>query len=301
MRRSSCFKIMLAIPVLAGLLAVVPGCPDKKPADGGKEEKKTAGDGKTPDGPGPKGKLEALVGKSYDGIVKGKVTYDGTAPVMKELTAVNQHADKETCHEGSTKDPTWIVDKDGDVADVIVYLEAPKGKFLSVEEKLANEYKEGPWIDQPHCLYEPQTVALFAGYKTADGKDHETGLKLMVRNTSTLSHNTKIVGDGRNNRDIFDENIKAGEKKGVPTPAWKYQKDTLSIGCTKHTWMTGTLKTFDHPFFAVTGKDGTFEIKNVPVGVEVTIKTWHKEAADADKTETFKAGDNSVEFKIKAK
>jgi hypothetical protein len=39
----------------------------------------------------------------------------------------------------------------------------------------------------------------------------------------------------------------------------------------------------------------------VPVGVEVTIKTWHKDAADASKSETFKAGDNTVNFTIKAK
>jgi hypothetical protein len=299
MRRSSYLKLLLAVPVLAALLTVVPGCPDKKAADGGKEDKKTAGDGK--DGPGPKkDKLEALVGKSYDGVIKGKVTYDGTPPVMKEIAAVDQHADKATCHGGSTKDPLWIVGKDGAVADVIVYLEAPKGKFLATEEKLAKEYKDDPWIDQPHCLYEPQTVALFAAYKTPDGKDHATGLKLMVRNTSTLSHNTKIVGDGRNNPDTFDENIKSENKVGVPA-GFKYQKEPLSIGCTKHTWMTGTLKTFDHPFFAVTSKDGTYEFKNVPVGVEVAIKTWHKDAAEVSKTETFKAGDNSVDFKVKSK
>ena len=52
---------------------------------------------------------------------------------------------------------------------------------------------------------------------------------------------------------------------------------------------------------AVTGKDGSYEIKNAPVGVEVTIKTWHKDAADKSEAITAKTGDNEQNFKIKAK
>ena len=31
----------------------------------------------------------------------------------------------------------------------------------------------------------------------------------------------------------------------------------------------------DHPYFAVTGKDGSFELKNVPPGT-YTVAAWHE-------------------------
>jgi hypothetical protein len=39
--------------------------------------------------------------------------------------------------------------------------------------------------------------------------------------------------------------------------------------------MKGRIGVFDHPYFAVTGTDGKFEIKNVPAG-EVIIKIKHE-------------------------
>ena len=32
---------------------------------------------------------------------------------------------------------------------------------------------------------------------------------------------------------------------------------------------------FNHPYFAVTDKDGNFEIKNVPIDEEITVYVWH--------------------------
>ena len=288
--------LLLLIPAFALILAAVPGCPkgDNKPADG----KKGGDGGKAGDGKGDgKGKAEALAVKTFDGAVKGQVTFDGTAPTMKEIAAVDAHDDKVKCHEGATKDPTWIVSKDGGVEDVIVYLEAPAGKFFAIDDKLAKTYKDDPWIDQPFCLYEPQAVGIFAAYKTADGKSHDTGLKFLVKNSAKVSHNTKLTGDGKANETI-SKNINPGEKELYPV---KYQKDLLPISCDKHTWMKATLKAFDHPFFAVTDKNGNFEIKNLPVGVEVTVKTWHVDSPTVSHTHTFKTGDNdALKLKIKA-
>lgn len=34
----------------------------------------------------------------------------------------------------------------------------------------------------------------------------------------------------------------------------------------------------DHPYFAVTNKDGAFEIPNVPAGVKLEYRVWHERA-----------------------
>ncbi len=45
--------------------------------------------------------------------------------------------------------------------------------------------------------------------------------------------------------------------------------------CNVHPWMKGYIAVFQHPYFAITGKDGTFELKNVPHG-EFRIEAWHE-------------------------
>jgi hypothetical protein len=297
-----CFSLgsLLTVLVLAVIFTTVPGCPDKKvapippKADGGKAgDGAKTGDGKVDTGKGGKG--EALAVKAWDGVVKGKVVLEGTPPATTELKMAG-HADEAKCHAGPHKDQTWLVSKDGGVANVAVILEAPEGKFFAVDEKLVKEYKD-PSIDQPYCVYEPQLVALFAAYKGQDGKATATGLKLLVKNSGGISHNTKIKGELRPNEG-YGKDIPPGAKDGVPFPI-NYQKSPIDISCDKHTWMSAKLLTFDHPFFAVTDKDGSFEIKNVPTDVELTVKLWHKEGTAASQKKTFTKGDNDLPLKIK--
>jgi hypothetical protein len=281
--------------VLAVLLATVPGCPDKTKKDGkvAKEEEKKKEGGDTS---GKKG--DPLVVKNTDAVVKGRVIYDGDPPAAKKIEMKN-HADAPACHAGPDHDQTWVLGKEKGVAAVVVSLVPVDGKFFALDGKQAKEYKGTAWIDQPFCVYEPHVVALFAAYKTEDGKLHETGEKLMVKNSGKISHNTKVSGDSRKNPST-GKNIPPETKEGMPFDI-TYQKEPIDIACDKHNWMNAKLITFDHPFFAVTNKDGQFEIKNVPSGVEFTIKTWHPQAAPASEKKTFTKGDNEVPtLKIKA-
>ena len=41
-----------------------------------------------------------------------------------------------------------------------------------------------------------------------------------------------------------------------------------------HPWMETTIFVLDHPFFAVTGPDGTFTIEGLPSG-SYTLGAWH--------------------------
>ena len=46
--------------------------------------------------------------------------------------------------------------------------------------------------------------------------------------------------------------------------------------CDVHGWMNAFAAVLDHPFFAVSSTDGTFEIAGLPPGTYV-IEAWHEE------------------------
>ena len=49
----------------------------------------------------------------------------------------------------------------------------------------------------------------------------------------------------------------------------------IPVKCNIHPWMHTYVAVFKHPFFATTGKDGTFELSNLPPGT-YTIEAWHE-------------------------
>jgi hypothetical protein len=294
MKRYLSLGSLLAVPVLAVMLATLPGCPaakdSNKPADGGK--------GGATDGDTSAKAAEPFPVEATDAVIKGRVVYDGTPPEMKEIKAIADNNDKAHCQKGPTKEQSWMVGKDGGVMYAVVSVEPPAGKFFALDEKQANKYKSEAdvAIDQPYCAFDPHVTAVFAGYKAKDGKLHDTKAVLTVKNSGELSHNTKSDGDGKKNKFNFGVNPK--EDKTVDL---KYQKNPMEIACDKHNWMRAYVVTFEHPFFAVTDKDGNFEIKNAPSGAKLTIKVWHEQGTPATKEWELKAGPNDVgEIKIKA-
>jgi len=56
----------------------------------------------------------------------------------------------------------------------------------------------------------------------------------------------------------------------------KFDKaETFRVKCEVHGWMGAYIGVFEHPFFAVTGEDGSFTIKGLPAG-EYTLEAWHE-------------------------
>jgi hypothetical protein len=76
-------------------------------------------------------------------------------------------------------------------------------------------------------------------------------------------------------------------------------ENLLSVECSIHTWMSAKIALFPHPYFARTNSKGEFEIKNVPVDVELTVYKWHESMGELkskveEKKMSFKKGDNDL-------
>lgn len=48
-----------------------------------------------------------------------------------------------------------------------------------------------------------------------------------------------------------------------------------AVQVNKHTFMTGALQVFDHPYFAVTDEFGVFQLPPLPAG-SYTVVVWHE-------------------------
>src|SRR6266849_7835611 len=88
------------------------------------------------------------------GTLKGTITFDGTPPAQ---TAIKMEKDPDYCRKTDPKKLlVWEVGPNKGVANVVVWLRAPKGKCFKIPEDVKQWKGEPIKIDQPLCAFEPR-------------------------------------------------------------------------------------------------------------------------------------------------
>jgi hypothetical protein len=134
-----------------------------------------------------------------------------------------------------------------------------------------------------------------------------TGQKFLVKNSAPINHNTNWKGGTDNPGDNKVIPKREGDKiNSIEVPSLEPSNQEVIFKCDIHGWMSAYARVFDHPYAAVTGQDGGFELKNVPAGAEVSIVVWHEEAKyvtpEAGEPITVEDGKTlEKNFKVKAK
>jgi hypothetical protein len=302
MMRLQRFALIAAAPALAALV-VAAGCTNK-PTEAPAGPSGPAGTQSSSGSGSGGGQLTALEAKDT-GTLTGKVTYDGKPPEPMSLESRFEAvpADKAHCQKGPKVDETWVVGPNNGVANVVVWLRPPKGKFFDIPAKL-RERKDTVVMDQPYCAFEPHVMTLFPSYYDGSAKRQKpTGEKFVVKNSAPMNHNTAWSGNvnpGDNKLVKSKENLDIALK---PSADRKVGEELVSFKCDLHKWMTAYAWVFDQPYFAKTDKDGVYKIENVPAGAEVELAYWHESFGNQPKTEkiTLNAGENKKDFTVKAK
>jgi hypothetical protein len=116
-------------------------------------------------------------------------------------------------------------------------------------------------IDQPCCMFTPRITLA------------RVGDKLAVKNPAPVVHNF-FWSSGNNGN--FNPNIPAGMTWELPQPLAP-ETSPIPYKCTIHPWMSGTVRVFDHPYFALTDEDGRFTMPNAPAGA-YRLMVWHEKS-----------------------
>jgi RNA polymerase sigma factor (sigma-70 family) len=196
--------------------------------------------------------------------IRGRVIWPKGREIPKPVV-LSVTADKATCcRAGDLVSNKLVIDEmTRGVRNVVVWLRPDTddrdAQFPAdrIHPALRNAEPKLHEIDQPECQFEPRVIAARAGDK------------LLVKNSSAIAHNVNFTGNGLE----YNRTLPASksEEKG-PLDADHFP---AVIRCNIHPWMEGRLRVFDHPYFAVTNEDDTFEIRHAPAG-KWRIVYWHE-------------------------
>ena len=160
--------------------------------------------------------------------------------------------------------------------NIVVYVDEIPGKTFPAPAPHVT-------VDQRKMAFIPKVVVVLKGttvdFLNSDPVGHNVYWPSMSGNKK-LSHNLGTWPKG--------------EKKS-------YQFNDLGVApllCNVHPEMSGYVVVVATPYFAVAGKDGSFEIKGVPAGT-YTLKTWSEDGKPATQSITVGAGAATVELTVK--
>jgi hypothetical protein len=96
------------------------------------------------------------------------------------------------------------------------------------------------------------------------------GQSVRVHNDDPLLHATALTSERNATRRLMQPPESAPVSFG-----FRRAEPSVRIGCDVHPWTAGTIAVLDNPCFAVTGADGSYEIRGLPPGRHV-LQAWHE-------------------------
>ena len=73
----------------------------------------------------------------------------------------------------------------------------------------------------------------------------------------------------------------------------------VKCACNVHPWMNAYIGVVSHPFFGVTGDDGSFSLAGLPAGT-YTVEAWHEKYGTQDTQVAVGDGESkSISFEFK--
>lgn len=184
--------------------------------------------------------------RSDAGTISGTVTLVGTPPPMPLIQMTDS-----SCGHAAMKSEEVVTDAAGNLQNVFIYIKP---------EDVKDSYPPSTTpalLDQNGCHYTPHVLGV------------QVGQKLAIRNSDSTLHNVHAIAKVNGEFNV-----------GQPVPmttekVFDHPEIMVKFKCDVHGWMDAWVGVVPHPFFAVSGPDGSFSIPNLPPGT-YTVEAWHE-------------------------
>jgi hypothetical protein len=202
------------------------------------------------------------------GSIKGRLVWVGDIPEPDVLARKNDpHAkDPEAWASHTIRSRSLIIDsKTRGISSAFAYLVNPRGfeaRGTRANEKPQSEVR----VNSDHCELLPHCAAM------------EVNQALVIGNRDKVAHHVSF----------FSQQYPKGPNWGLGPPVLnpgavqkvKFERPEprpIMLRCDLHAWESSRLMVFDHPFFALSRPDGSFEIQRIPPGPQHLV-VWHERA-----------------------
>lgn len=184
------------------------------------------------------------------GTLTGTVSFDGQVPEGDAID-MSEEPDCAEKHDDQPRKTPVVVSDEGGLANVFVYVKEglPEGSWPTPTEAVT--------LDQEGCVYRPHVLGV------------QTGQTVELKNSDGLLHNINARPDNQRGFNVSQPTDMTTER------TFAQPEVMIPVQCDVHGWMEAYIGVQDHPYFAVTGENGSFEIGNLPPG-DYVVEAWHE-------------------------
>jgi hypothetical protein len=189
---------------------------------------------------------------THSATITGRVFFKGPAPAPKPI---QMNRDPACCPQGGERiyAEEVAINTDSTLRNVFIY----------IKEGLAQRQFPIPAspaiLDQRHCRYEPRVFGIRAGQP------------LEILNSDRTFHN--VHASAQKNTSF---NLAMSAVMKVRERSFARAEIMIPIRCNVHPWMIAYAGVLDHPFYDVTGAQGSYKLSALPAGKYV-IEAWHEQ------------------------
>jgi RNA polymerase sigma factor (sigma-70 family) len=203
--------------------------------------------------------------------LRGQILLAGTPPAER---IIPMDAACGRTHSAPVTTRTYVVGTNGGLADVLVYIKA--GAPMNF-----NYQPPSVLLENSNCLFEPYVFAVL------------TNQPIIIRNSDAMLHNVHALM--KRNREF---NVGLPAKFMTVTKSFPLPEMFASLKCDVHPWMFSYVCVLDHPWFAVSDRDGNFQFPlPLPPGT-YTIAASHRRAGEVTQTMVVISGQTNEAVKL---
>jgi hypothetical protein len=212
------------------------------------------------------------------GTIAGRVLFAGQRPPRKKVD-MDEDPSCAKLHESAVFDESVTVNDNETLANVFIYI---KHGLDDKKFEPPDDYEMPAVMDQKGCWFSPRVMGI------------RVGQIFKVTNSDPLTHNIHPLA-------VVNRDWNQSQSPGANPLIRRFTQPEVMIRvkCNIHSWMHAWIGAVAHPYFAVTGADGSFQLRNVPPGM-YTIEAWQEELGRQEQQVALAtSGKSEIVFKFK--